>query len=338
MIHPKRLLITGGAGYIGSHMLLAAKDKGYDLTVVDNLSTGHESNLVAGKFILGDLQDNRFVQDLFAKHSFDAVVHFAGLASVPESIQYPERYYLNNTCATFNLVQACLQHKVKHFLFSSSAAVYGHHPSGFVNESSPTHPMNPYGQSKLMAEQIIQDCAKAHGMSTAILRYFNVAGVDAACRVGPFSHKVTPLMKAVVETALRQRPFLEVYGEDYPTPDGTGVRDFIHINDLISAHLLALNYLFNENQSILLNCGYGCGFSVKQVVEATRLALQTPVPIQVAPARQGDCAQMVADPTLLKERLGWRPQFNQLELMIESTYRWEMAQCQSSHKEEAALI
>ena len=326
----KTLLVTGGAGYIGSHLLLALKDSSYNIIVADNLSTGHRDNVVHGKLVVGDLRDKAFIEQLFSHYTFDAVLHFSASTSVPESILSPDVYFENNTVATFNLMQACIAHKVKHFIFSSTAAVYGTQKSGVVDEDTVPNPINPYGQSKWLAEQIILSCAQAHGLHTIILRYFNVAGVDESYLVGPRSHKAPHLFKALVDTALGRQPSLAIFGDHYATPDGTGIRDYIHVNDLISAHIHALDYLFEHKRSMVLNCGYGHGYSVKQVLEASQSVFGRQVPYHVAPPRAGDCAQMIAKPNRLKQNFNWQPRYNDLALILKSQYDWEMTLQQTS--------
>lgn len=326
----KTLLVTGGAGYIGSHLLLALKNSLYDIIVVDNLSTGHRDNIVAGQLVVGDLRDKTFIEQLFKHYSFDAVLHFSASTSVPESILYPDLYFENNTVATFNLMQACLAHNVKHFIFSSTAAVYGTQKEGVVSEKTPPAPINPYGQSKWLAEQIIQSCAQAHGMHAIILRYFNVAGVDHSNLVGPRTEKAPHLFKAVIDTALGRQSSLAVFGDHYSTPDGTGIRDYIHVNDLILAHIKALEHLFEFKKSMVLNCGYGHGYSVKQVLKASESLFEHPVPFHIAPPRAGDCAQMIAKPDLLKETLQWQPQFDDLAFILKSQRDWELSLQQPS--------
>ncbi len=317
------LLVTGGAGYIGSHMLLALKHLPYKVVVVDNLSTGRIENIVHGKFIQGDIRDKVFVEQLFQTFQFDAVIHFAASVSVPESMVAPENYFENNTVATLNLVQACTNHRVKNFLFSSTAAVYGHHATGEVDELSQPAPMNPYGQSKLLAEKILSDCFSAHHANYVIFRYFNVAGVDPSMSVGPSIQKSNHLLKAVVHTAMKQQPYCEIFGDDYPTPDGTGIRDFIHVSDLIEAHILALKAMLTRPLQETYNCSYGTGYSVQQVINQASTLFKHKINVKRSPRRHGDCAKMIAKPDKLIQELNWLPQHNHLHLMLDSLMRWE---------------
>lgn len=321
----KTLLVTGGAGYIGSHFLLQLQKLPYRAVILDSLVSGHVNNCVYGELVVGDIQDTALIDQLFSGSSFDAVIHFAASTSVPESVQHPERYYLNNTVGTLNLINACIKYKVKNFLFSSTAAVYGLHESGLVTEHDATHPINAYGQSKLMAERMLQECAKAHGINAIVLRYFNVAGVDPSLRVGPHSGS-QHLLKAVVDTALGRQKTLDIYGDTYPTADGTGVRDFIHVNDLIAAHVLALDKLMKTKQSLVLNCGYGHGYSVKEVLSIAEQTLGQKIPTRLLARRKGDCPVMIADPSTLKTTLDWHPQYDNLSLMVESLWNWEKHQ------------
>lgn len=319
------ILITGGAGYIGSHMLLALKKLNVNITVLDNLSTGHESNLITGNFIFGDIRDEQCLERLFNKTPFDAVIHFGASTSVPESILNPAHYFENNTVATLNLLKACLRHRTKYLMFSSTAAVYGNSREGMVTEETTPCPLNPYGHSKWLAEQIIQSCAQAHGMHTMILRYFNVAGVDPSYQIGPRSSKTPHLLKAIIDTALGRQKSVAIFGNYFPTPDGTGIRDYIHVNDLIEAHILALKYLINHNKSMVLNCGYGHGFSVNEVIEASRHILKVPIATHITSPRAGDCPKMIANPMLLKKTLGWKPQWDDLATIIKTQWDWELA-------------
>lgn len=319
----KTLLVTGGAGYIGSHMLLALEKSPYRIVIVDNLSTGLKQNLICGEFVQGNLQDKSFVDALFKQYQFDGIIHFAASTSVPESIEKPQLYYQNNTFATFNLIQACLDHQVKHFVFSSTAAVYGLKSNGIVDEASSTNPMNPYGQSKLLAETMLQDCFKAHGLNYVILRYFNVAGVDDSLRVGPSPDKANHLLKAVVHTALGKQKRLEIFGDDYDTPDGTGVRDFIHVNDIIQAHVLALEHMFKHPTQALYNCGYGTGYSVKDVLNAASKLFQQEIPAHISPRRPGDVPKMITCAEQLTKDLHWQPKNQNLDSMLQSLWYWE---------------
>lgn len=320
------LLVTGGAGYIGSHMLLALRHLPFKVIVVDNLTTGLRSNVVHGTLIEGDLRNRAFVQELFATYDFDAVLHFAASVSVSESIRKPDLYYENNSIATYQLVRACLDHHIKHFLFSSTAAVYG--DQGEVTEASPPNPMNPYGRSKWLAEIMIRDCLGPTHTNYGILRYFNVAGVDPSLTVGPSAHKDANLFKGIIETALGKRPMFQIFGCDYDTPDGTGVRDYIHVNDLIAAHLLLLKHMMIAPTKATYNCSYGCGYSVSEVVKRAQ-TLFNAFPVIVAPKRDGDPAKMIASPQRLVQDLGWKPQHDDIDQMLKSQMLWEQKQLET---------
>lgn len=334
----KRILVTGGAGYIGSHMLLALESSAFDVIVVDDLSTGLKSNLIHGTFVHGDISQKAFVDALFEQYAFDVVIHFAAKTSVPESMQKPEWYFQHNTAATLNLIQACIQTQVRNFIFSSTAAVYGNHASGIVDEEATTQPMNPYGDSKLLAETIIRDCCKVHPMNYVILRYFNVAGVDPSLRVGPSPAKADHLLKAVVKTSLGRQSALDIYGDDYPTIDGTGVRDYIHVKDLIDAHRLALEHMLLTPIQATFNCGYGHGYSVKQVVAAANQLFKQNLPVKVSARRPGDCPMMITNPEKLQQRFNWQPKFNNLDLMLTSLKRWEEVSTKQSAESPADSI
>ncbi len=318
-----RVLVTGGAGYIGSHMLLALQQAGACPLVVDDLSTGSQANLIHGDFIKGNLQEQAFVERIFEQHTIHAVIHFAASTSVPESMAYPERYYANNVIPTIHLLNACVKHKVQHFVFSSTAAVYGNCGRSMVDETCQTKPINPYGESKKMCEIMIHQTCQAHGLNAVILRYFNVAGVDASMKVGPRAAKSAHLIKAVVDTALGRQPAVQVFGNDYPTEDGTGIRDFIHVNDLCQIHLMALDYLSQGGQSQTLNCGYGHGYSVLDVIEQAKSTLGIDFETQWAPRRDGDIAKMVAICHGVQNVLGWEPKWSDLSEMIRSYYQFE---------------
>lgn len=316
------VLVTGGAGYIGSHMLLALKHLPFKVIVVDNLSTGLKQNIVHGQFIEGDLRDKTFVHYLLKEHDIDAVLHFAASVSVPESVCKPQMYYENNTLATFHLIQACIENNVKHFLFSSTAAVYGE-PSGIISEASPCNPMNPYGKSKWLAEMMIQDCFGPLPINYGILRYFNVAGVDASIQVGPSAKKESNLFKAVLNTALGKQASFQIYGHEYPTKDGSCERDFIHVSDLIDAHCLVLKHMMIAPTKALYNCSYGVGYSVKDVVSKAQALFNKQFPVQIASNRDGDPAKVIASPQKLMRELGWKPQHNDIDLMLNSMMLWE---------------
>src|SRR4051812_26235124 len=283
------ILITGGAGYIGSHMVLAAIERGEDVVVVDNLSTGIRG-LVAEEahFHLGNVGDQGFMRDLFRRYQINAVIHFAGSIVVPESVDNPLAYYENNTVASRNLIEACVRAGVKNFIFSSTAAVYGHPESNPVTEAATTAPASPYGRSKLMTEWMLEDASRAHDFRFIALRYFNVAGADPSGRTGQSTPKATHLIKRACQVALGRVPVLDIFGTDLPTKDGTGVRDYIHVSDLVAAHAVALDHLRKGGRSGVLNCGYGHGFSVRQVVDTVASVAGRQLPVRESPRRPGD--------------------------------------------------
>jgi UDP-glucose 4-epimerase len=318
------VLVTGGAGYIGSHMVLALLDAGEDVVVLDNLSTGFRRAVPANaKFIAGDAGDRDLLLRLFLTHRIDAVIHFAGSIVVPESIADPLRYYGNNTCVSRTLIAASVEAKIPHFIFSSSAAVYGMPEKNPVAEDARLAPISPYGTSKLMTELMLRDTAAAHDLGYVALRYFNVAGADPEGRSGQSTARATHLVKVACETALGERPCLEVFGTDYPTPDGTCIRDYIHVSDLARAHLDALRYLRAGGNSQVLNCGYGTGFSVLEVIASVKRMSQSDFPVRLGPRRAGDPAALVAQSDRIGEVFGWKPELNRLDTIVGHALAWE---------------
>lgn len=318
------VLVTGGAGYIGSHMVLELLDAGEDVIVLDNLSTGFRWAVPdEAKFVEGDVGDHNLVRRLLVKNDIDAILHFAGSIVVPDSISDPLGYYLNNTCKSRSLIACAVETKIPHFIFSSTAAVYGMPESNPVAEDARLEPISPYGSSKLMTEIMLKDTAHAHDLRFVALRYFNVAGADPQGRSGQSTPNATHLIKVAVETALGQRPYLEVYGTDYPTPDGTCVRDYIHVSDLVAAHLYALAHLREGGTSQVLNCGYGCGFSVREVIDAVKRASGTDFAVRLSPPREGDPAALVAEASAIGEVLGWAPAHADLDAMVGDALAWE---------------
>ena len=317
------VLVTGGAGYIGSHMVHALLDRGEDVIVLDNLSTGMRS-LVAqrARFVEGSAGDMALLARLF-KNGVDAVIHFAGSVVVPESMARPLAYYANNTMVSRNLIETCEAAGVTHFIFSSTAAVYGTPEKVPVPESAATLPINPYGRSKLMTEWMLEDTARAHDFRYVALRYFNVAGADPLGRTGQSTPNATHLVKRACQVALERAPQLDVFGADYPTRDGTGVRDYIHVSDLVAAHLDALDHLRKGGPPLTLNCGYGHGYSVREVVAAVERIAGHRLPVREAARRAGDPAEIVADPARLKSILPWRPAHDDLDEIVASSYAWE---------------
>jgi UDP-glucose 4-epimerase len=318
------VLVTGGAGYIGSHMVLELLDAGERVVVLDDLSTGFAWALPEGvPLIVGNSGDQALVARLIRQYAIEAIFHFAASVVVPDSVRDPLAYYRNNTVNSRALIECAVHNGVRNFIFSSTAAVYGNPKEIPVQEDAPTAPISPYGWSKLMSEVILRDAGSAHGLGHVILRYFNVAGADAACRAGQSSKGATHLIKVAVETALGLRPKLEVFGVDYPTPDGSGVRDYIHVSDLVRAHSDALRHLRSGAPSLTLNCGYGHGFSVLEVVETVKRVSGADFKVEIAPRREGDPAQIVANSQLARARLGWQPRFDDLATIVADALAWE---------------
>jgi UDP-glucose 4-epimerase len=318
------VLVTGGAGYIGSHMVLALVEAGEDAVVIDNLSTGFSSFIPDGvPLFIGDAGDENLVEGVIANHGVDSIIHFAGSVVVPDSMRDPLGYYRNNTMTTRSLLNAAIKGGVRRFIFSSTAAVYGNPESVPVVEEAPTRPLSPYGSSKLMTEIMLHDVAAAHGMNFVVLRYFNVAGADPQGRVGLATIGATHLLKIAVEAATGQRAKIDVFGTDYPTPDGSCIRDFIHVSDLAQAHRAALAYLRAGGGSATLNCGYGRGYSVLETIEAVRRVAGQNFAVQYAPRRPGDIMTMIADTSRIRATLDWTPQYDDLETIAAHALAWE---------------
>lgn len=322
------ILVTGGAGYIGSHMVLALRDRGDDVVVVDRLSTGFRAAVPAGvRLIEADIGDRTAMRGVFAETGAREIVHFAASIVVPESVQDPIGYYENNTVKAHALLAEAVRAGLKNFVFSSTAAVYGAAPDRPVREDDPTRPESPYGASKLMFETILRDAAAAHGFGYAVLRFFNVAGADPAGRAGQRTANATHLIKVCVEAALGVRDRVDIFGDDFPTPDGTGVRDYIHVTDLITAHVAALHHLRQQPEARLtLNCGYGRGHSVRAVVDAVRRVSGVAFEARLAGRRAGDPPMVVADPGRLRATLGWTPAHDDLDEIVAHALAWERAQ------------
>ncbi|MDP2322456.1 MAG: UDP-glucose 4-epimerase GalE [Gammaproteobacteria bacterium] len=321
--HQGPVLVTGGAGYIGSHVVRQLGEAGEDVVVLDNLSTGFRSAVTSGTLVIGDTGDRELVSRILSEHGIDTILHFAAHTIVPESVSTPLKYYANNTCATRNLIECATAARVRHFIFSSTAAVYGIPPGGLAAEDSPTAPINPYGTSKLMSEWMLRDASAAHGFSHVALRYFNVAGADPGGRIGQSTRKATLLTKVACEAAVGKRPHVSIFGTDYGTPDGTGVRDYIHVEDLATAHLDALRYLRHGGSSTVLNCGYGHGYSVREVIDAVDRINGTPLLRREEPRRAGDPPILVAAADRIRAVLGWHPRYDDLDLIVTSALRWE---------------
>ncbi len=319
----KKVLVTGGAGYIGSHVARQLGERGEQVVVLDNLTTGFAHAVLFGELVTGDAGDMDLLAKIFADHDIDTVMHFAARTIVPESVEDPLRYYQNNTMQTRNLIQSCVDHGVGQLVFSSTAAVYGMPPGGIASEESPTDPINPYGTSKLMSEWMLRDVAATGKMRSVILRYFNVAGSDPKGRIGQNTPKATLLIKVLAELAMGKRSDVKLFGTDYDTLDGTCVRDYIHVEDLADAHLRALDYLRDGGKSEVMNCGYGEGFTVRQVIAAVEKSLGTSLNITEVDRRPGDPPELTAKAEKIQKILGWNPKFNQLSTIVDSALAWE---------------
>jgi UDP-glucose 4-epimerase len=319
----KTILVTGGAGYIGSHVVQQLGARGEKLVVLDNLSTGFADAVGEAELVVGDTGDAATVDRLLAQYEVDAVIHFAAKTIVPESVADPLKYYGNNTCCTRTLLDCCQRAGVRHFIFSSTAAVYGIPAGDSCSEDSPLAPINPYGTSKLMSEWMLRDLSAASELKHVILRYFNVAGCDPEGRIGQSTAKATLLIKVAAETAVGRRKQISVFGTDYPTPDGTGVRDYIHVSDLADAHIRALDYLRGGGESRILNCGYGHGFSVREVLDAVQRVHGAPIDIREEPRRAGDPPALIAVADRVREVLGWTPRYDDLDFIVKTSLEWE---------------
>lgn len=319
----KSILVTGGAGYIGSHVVRQLGERGEKVVILDNLSTGFADMVTYGELVVGDTGDQELVGRLLEEHRVQSVLHFAAHTIVPESVEKPLKYYANNTCNTRSLLACCDAAGVEHFIFSSTAAVYGMPDDTCVSEDTPLAPINPYGQSKLMSELMIRDLASATPLRHVTLRYFNVAGSDPEGRIGQCTPKATLLIKVAVEAALGKRDGISIFGTDYPTPDGTGVRDYIHVEDLASAHLRALDYLRDGGESTTLNCGYGHGYSVREVLDTVQRVHGQPLQISEQPRRAGDPPMLIANSEKAVKVLGWKPCYDDLDVIVASSLDWE---------------
>jgi UDP-glucose 4-epimerase len=318
-----KILVTGGAGYIGSHVLRQLGEAGESVVTLDNLCSGFEAAVTSGKLVIGDTGDAELLENMFKEHEFDTVMHFAAHTIVPESVADPLKYYRNNTANSRTLLDVCQKFGVRNIVFSSTAAVYGVLPTGKASEDTPTQPCNPYGTSKLMTEWMLRDLAAAGGPSYVALRYFNVAGCTPSGIIGQSTPKATLLVKVACEAAVGRRPHIAVYGNDYPTPDGTGLRDYIHVEDLATAHLDALKYLRGGGESTTLNCGYGHGYSVREVIDAVEKANKEALNVIDEPRRAGDPPELVAIADRIREVLGWSPEHDDLDTIVETSLAWE---------------
>ncbi len=317
------VLVTGGAGYIGSHVVQKLRARGERVVVLDNLVTGYRQAVIDAPLIVGDVADAALVGKLLREHGVGCVMHFAASTIVPESVREPLKYYGNNTGATLKLLECCRAANVRQFVFSSTAAVYGIPAGGVASEDSPLAPINPYGTSKLMSEWLLRDLSQATDFRYVSLRYFNVAGSDPQGKIGQATRKATLLIKVACEAAVGKRSHVSVYGSDYATPDGTGVRDYIHVDDLACAHLNALDYLRRGGDAAVLNCGYGHGYSVRQVLDSVQRVSGKALVIREEPRRDGDPPSLVAKAERVRQLLGWEPQLDDLDGIVRTSLRWE---------------
>jgi UDP-glucose 4-epimerase len=317
------ILVVGGAGYVGSHMVQSLLKSGYDVVVADNFSTGFRNALVGGNLVEVDIADAAALDVLFAAHRIDAVMHFASFIQVGESVVEPGKYYANNLAATLTMLQAMVRAEVKHFIFSSTAAVYGDPDYVPIDEAHPKKPINPYGRSKWMVEQVLEDFDRAYGLKSVCLRYFNAAGAEPAGRLGERHEPETHLIPLILQAASGRREAITVFGRDYDTPDGTCIRDYIHVADLVEAHALALDYLQQGGASAAFNLGNGNGFSVQQVIDTARQVTGRKIRVEDAERRAGDPPRLVADATRARQVLGWLPRFDDLKTIVAHAWAWE---------------
>jgi len=328
------ILVTGGAGYIGSHVVKLLGERGESVVVLDNLSTGNAEAVLNGELVVGETGDVELVDRLLKEHHVDTVMHFAAHTIVPESVEDPLKYYGNNTCSTRALLHACNANKIQNFIFSSTAATYGiPSEADACTEELVTAPINPYGMSKLMSEAMLKDLSAASDLKHVILRYFNVAGSDPDGRIGQSTKKATLLVKVAAEVAIGKRDQLYVFGTDYPTPDGTGVREYTHVTDLAAAHLSALDYLRDGGDSTLLNCGYGHGFSVREVIDAVERVHGEPLKVIEQPRRAGDPPSLVAAVEKIHNTLNWQPQYDDLDVIVKTSLEWEKTLLKRQHNQ-----
>lgn len=318
-----KVLVVGGAGYIGSHMVLMLKEQGHKVLVLDDLSSGYEDAVLGSQFIKGSIEDTALLDRIFSEHQFDGVMHFASFIQVGESVQHPAKYYRNNFINTVNLLDAMVKYKSRNFIFSSTAAIFGQPEYTPIDEVHPKSPINPYGASKLMVERALQDYDHAYGLKSVCLRYFNAAGADPEGRIGERHEPETHLIPLLLQVASGRRESAQVFGRDYDTPDGTCIRDYIHILDLCTAHLLALDDLSKGGNSAAYNLGNGNGFSVQQVIDTIREVTNHPIPVIDSPRRAGDPARLVADSRLVREKLNWQPAYPDLATVVSHAWNWE---------------
>lgn len=320
-----KILIVGGAGYIGSHMVKMLLSGGHSVVTLDDLSSGHRDAVPGGEFVCGSLADKTLLDRLFTEHDFAGVMHFASFIQVGESVLDPARYYRNNVANTLNLLETMASHGVSALIFSSSAAIFGEPQYTPIDEVHPKAPINPYGRTKLMVEEMLADFDRAYGLKSVCLRYFNAAGADPDGQLGERHDPETHLIPLVLLAAAGLRPAITIFGQDYNTPDGTCIRDYIHVMDLCRAHLLALEQIWNGAPSMAYNLGNGQGFSVREVIDAARQVTGRDIPVQYGERREGDPARLVADSSLARERLGWQPRYPEIEKIIAHAWRWALA-------------
>jgi UDP-glucose 4-epimerase len=319
-----KILVTGGAGYIGSHTVKALGSHGHEMVILDNLSTGHKWAVLSGKLIEADLQNRDLLNDILQSFRPEVVIHFAASIEVEESVREPLKYYMNNISNTINILEAITKADVRNFIYSSTAAVYGIPARIPVDESAALKPINPYGMTKMMVERILQDLSASRNFHYIALRYFNVAGADSEARIGQAYRNPTHLITRALKTAKGEFDRLSIYGIDYPTPDGTCIRDYIHVNDLADAHIQSLNYLMETGTTHIMNCGYGHGYSVKEVVAVAKNVTGIDFTVEETGRRAGDPPQLVADSTKLRRITGWQPRYDDLEFIIKTAWKWEL--------------
>jgi UDP-glucose 4-epimerase len=327
-----KVFVTGGAGYIGSHVVKALGEAGHDVLIYDNLSSGHEWAVLHGRLVKGDLADAEFLNRTVKEFGPDAVIHFAAFIQVEESVREPLKYYRNNVANSLTLLDVLRRNGVNNFVYSSTAAVYGQPERVPIAETEPLNPINPYGATKVMVERVLSEMSAAEDFRYIALRYFNVAGSDPGCRIGQAYRESTHIITRALKTANGELKKLMIFGTDYPTPDGTCIRDYIHVDDLAQAHLKALDYLIREKKSDVMNCGYGHGFSVKEVVEASKRVTKIDFPVEETDRRAGDPAELVANSTKLQNLTGWKPEYDDLDFIIKTAWEWERKYSSSQTK------